>query len=149
MNQSTKAMGGYEAILRQQLRPGEVLDGVFMSGPDLTVAITSDRLMLMGPSSSNGWELKWIPWRLLAEMLPDECEESSAEESAVHLRYVLPGWPSSRKASRRATDEEIAAGPAEPPQAPCTDLFLKLPLHGSEMGALLRARLARAPSATQ
>ncbi len=133
---------GYERLLRQQLRPAEVLDGIFASGPTLTIAITSDRLLIIAPTGPNGWELKSIPWRLLTEIVPDPSGAALDAEAAIHLRYAQPDKTGSRTVPRRDVDPEADTPDDEPVSAPANELILALPRRSGRMASLLRARLA-------
>jgi hypothetical protein len=142
MSRERSPKRGYENLLRQQLHPAEVLDGIFASGPALTVAITSDRLFIIAPTSPNGWELKSIPWRLLTEMVPDPSDTALGEEAVIHLQYSQPDRIRSRKVLRRDVDPEAEIPDDAPVPAPTHDLILALPRRSTRMALLLRARLA-------
>ena len=104
---------GYERLLRQQLRDGEALDGIFSSGPNRSVAITSERLIIVVSSDHAGWEMKSIPWRLLTEKTSDESEDNALEAGhTIHLHYDLPTRASMRKAPAR--DVEATEGGGDP-----------------------------------
>jgi hypothetical protein len=127
----------YERLLREQLRAPETLDGIFVAGPAATVAITSDRLLIVKPTPPNGWEMKSIPWRLVTGI-----EIEAADETTIRLRFEVTGKRTSPNSG--ASESTTADDPtAEPPG----ELRLTLPDDGGEMADLMKSRLASARQA--
>jgi hypothetical protein len=127
----------FENLLRQQVRPTEILDCVFSAGPTLTIAITSERLLVAGPSYSNGWALKAIPWRLITEIEPMPSDGQPPEGQVVRVRYEVTvkkpaAWQMSRGPS---LDENVD-------NQPPGELVLVLPSDGGRTAQLLRARIS-------
>jgi hypothetical protein len=135
----SNAKDHYERLLRAQLRPDEVLDGIFAAGPELTIAITSERLLTAEAASPNGWELKSIPWALLTEAATEARTDSSSDES-ICLRYTRSGKASSRRVAPRIVDSDAMVSEEEPKSDPLIELILVFP-PGSQGARLLRARL--------
>ena len=133
---------GYEALLRQQLVVGEELDAIFASGPDVMVAITADRLIVVATEHPNGWALKSIPWRLLSEVTSEPGDDQSSPASVVHLRYSTPERVAGRKVQPRETDPEVAGDEIGQAASPPNELVLVLPKPGARLARLLRARLS-------
>jgi len=83
-----------ERLLREQLRAGEVVDGVFILGDGRSAVITSERILIGGTNGTKSWAMAWaitsIPWRLITGVMAgDECEEVG--EDQVRLAYNDPG----------------------------------------------------------
>jgi hypothetical protein len=124
----------YEGLLRQQLRATETLDGIFVVGPALTVAITTERLIVVGPTPPNGWGLKSIPWRLVTSMEPDP-----ATAGSVRLRHEVTGKRTS--GAWVSTPESGAGEQAGPPPG---ELLFVLPEDDGTLTALLDTRIKEA-----
>jgi len=139
----------YSQLLRQQLLPGETLDGIFSCGSDVTVALTSDRLIQIVPSLPNGWSLKAIPWRLLTELTLDpseDSEDSPAPENTIRLQYAVPDKARYKTAPRSVEPDQGVE--SEPKARPQTDLVLNLTPQNQKLAALIRGHLALAVSAS-
>jgi len=134
---------GYDRLLRQQLRKGETIDGIFASGPTRSVAITSERLIVVTSSDHAGWELKAIPWGLLTEVAFDASEGEDPTGVTIRLHYDAPNRASVRKAAAPRDVEAGAEGEAPPePSVPTNELDVVVPKKSAKMAAALRARLA-------
>jgi len=138
---TVKANREHERLLRQQLRPTEVLDGIFAAGASSTIAVTSDRLLVIAPSNPNGWALKSIPWRLVRALESEAHEGAPAGEQVVRLRYSVtakkpPQW-------RGGTEPNVLNLDA----APLGELLLVLPEDGGRIEALLGTHVPETPPA--
>ena len=145
MPNDTNAKRRYTQLLKEQLRPGETLDGIFSSGPDVMVALTSDRLILISSSLPNGWSLKSIPWRLLTEKMPNASEDDAlVETGTLQLRYTLPD--NARHKSAPRTVDPDATSENEPKATQPIDLVLSLSSESDKIAALVRSHLPSAAS---
>jgi len=141
--------GYQERLLRQQLREGEVLDGVFLVALHGTAAVTSERLLVVRPTKANGWELKSLPWRLVTAMTVEATtvEATSHEllvESLLHLHYDAPTKTGTRGGNPLHPPLALAAeapAHADPPG----EMMLRLTADCQHLTMLLRARLAHVP----
>ena len=140
MSEADGVTVGYERLLRDRLTPTEVLDGILV-GPTLTAAVTSERLLIVGPAKPNGWQMKSLPWYMVTEMALDAPEGGGTDEQVVHLHYLLPTKASRHKAPAWLT----APGPGANDNVdtgPSVELILMLPSDGGRMADLLSAHIA-------
>ncbi|MEA2639034.1 MAG: hypothetical protein QOF51_428 [Chloroflexota bacterium] len=135
-----------DRLLREQLRPGETLDGVFVADDDTSVAVTSERLLIMRPSKPNGWEMKAIPWRLMTSVTLEPPENKRSGLTIVRLVYALPGKTGGRGGAPLQRAPWLATEPAAPADPP-GELTLSLPTDAKRMAKLLNARIPVAPVA--
>jgi len=133
--------GYQERLLRQQLHPGEALDGVFPVALHGTVAVTSERLLVIRPTKANGWELKSLPWRFVTALTVEATSDELREESLLHLHYDAPTKTGTRGGN--PLHPPLALAVEAPPQAdPPGEMLLRLTANGQHLTLLLRARLA-------
>jgi len=82
-----------ERLLREQLREGEEVDGVFILGGDASTIITSERILMGGTSGATSWAMAWairsIPWKLVTGVEFGEFEEPG--QIQVRVAYNDPG----------------------------------------------------------
>ena len=87
----------YEQLLRDRLGPNETLDGI-LTGPTLTAAVTSERLIIVGPAQPNGWEMKSLPWRLVKQLQQEPAPDPVTGQQLIRLEYITPAKASRHKA---------------------------------------------------
>jgi hypothetical protein len=137
----------HERLLRQQLREGETLDGIGLVGRNRTAAVTPERLLIIGPTKANGWELKSLPWRLVTSMSMEAPSHDLTASSRMHLHFEA-----SVKASPRGGNplHPPLAFPSadDPPLDPPGELTLTLAADAQPLTELLHARLANVLSTT-
>lgn len=132
----------YEQLLREQLRPSEVLDGIFEVGSSVSAAITSERLLTVGPAQPNGWEMKSIPWRLMTALTVDAAENELSQVRTMHLQYAVPRRAGGRRAPvLPGVQWVVSAAAATASPEPLVELTFTLEADGPLMATLLNARI--------